>query len=354
MRVLRFIVAIILLATVFAIAPEQRTGRVTVRAQDTCDNTISDFRSAIRRCGGLRHNYACYGRRSINPYLTLGAQENQFDYPGDKLSLKFFDAITTEDEGVAVVVLRSSTKEPVKLVFYGMTWATTSNYSYNPPAITVDAEGGLQCEQLPSGVLAQTSEGTGSVVINNVEIQLASEVLITPSGARPCPLTSTSRLQPGVRARVAYTDGTPTRLRAEPMGRIIDLMPEGEDYQMDILEGPRCTTEFTWWKVRTQDGQLGWVAEGTFFTHFLEPVSGSGHTGDYMTITRLSGKVEYRPQGGTFRELRSGQQIIVDFSGPRPIIYGPYPAPAEILGSELLEKTRDELEVMDTTGITID
>jgi len=353
MRTLRFSIIVLLAIIVLTIVPAHNIGPSTASAQ-TCENTINDFRSSIRRCGGMLYNYACYGRNSINPYLTAGAQDSDFDYPGDKLSLKFFDAITTDNEGVAVVVLRSPQKSPVKLVFYGLTWATTSDYDFDPPALEVEADGGLRCENLPSGVLAQTSEGSGSVIINNIEIRLASEVLITPTGDRACPLTSTSRLKVGMRVRVAYTDGTPTRLREQPMGRIIDLMPEGENYQMDILEGPRCTPEFTWWRVRTQDGQQGWVAEGTPRAHFLEPVSAPMYNGEWMTITRLSGNVEYRTLGGSFRTLGPGQQIVVDYSPTTPLVYGPYPAPPIITGSGVVGEMGDELDVMQVSRGTID
>jgi hypothetical protein len=246
-------------------------------------------------------------------------------------------------------VLRPTNKTPVKLVFYGSTWTTTSDFRADPPFLQVKADGSLDCESIPSGVLATTTGGTGNVIINNVELQLASEVLITPTGSSACPLAADSRLQQNMSARVAsFADGTPTRLRDEPLGRVIDLLPEGTNYRVDIIDGPRCTPGLTWWRVQTQEGQVGWVAEGTSSNYFIEPVSTPAYSGDWMTITYLSGNVQYRPIGGAFRSLGAGQQIVVDFSPAVPVIYGPYPAPQQITGSRLVQDMGSTLEAMRT------
>ncbi|GAB4333263.1 MAG: hypothetical protein Kow00117_17260 [Phototrophicales bacterium] len=79
-----------------------------------------------------------------------------------------------------------------------------------------------------------------------------------------------SRLQIGMRARVAFTDGTQLRLRRDPGGEQLGSLNGGE--QFNITGGPVCLGEVTWWRLRMDDGRIGWVAEGDTETYYVEPV----------------------------------------------------------------------------------
>lgn len=79
-----------------------------------------------------------------------------------------------------------------------------------------------------------------------------------------------SRVDAGDNASVAYTDGSNMRIRQAPgfSQSILDKVPEGT--QLKILDGPECADGSTWWKIRTKDGQEGWMAEYQDDTYLIE------------------------------------------------------------------------------------
>ena len=79
-----------------------------------------------------------------------------------------------------------------------------------------------------------------------------------------------SRLAVGNTARAANT-GTPLRLRDAPNGTWLQDLPNGTVVQ--IVGGPQCTGDYTWWHIRLTDGTLGWSAEGDTTEYFLESAS---------------------------------------------------------------------------------
>jgi hypothetical protein len=93
-------------------------------------------------------------------------------------------------------------------------------------------------------------------------------------GALSCLFDQTvpARLEVGARARVTFTDGTPSRLRAEPGldGTEIAQMAEGTEFS--VIGGPWCADEYRWWQLELDDGMIGWSAEGDAEDYFLEPV----------------------------------------------------------------------------------
>ncbi len=80
------------------------------------------------------------------------------------------------------------------------------------------------------------------------------------------------RLEPGVRARVTFTDGTPLRLRRDPgkSGEVLKMIPEGTEFI--VLEGPQCVDQGAWWWIETDNGISGWVLEGENSVYFVEPL----------------------------------------------------------------------------------
>jgi hypothetical protein len=93
-------------------------------------------------------------------------------------------------------------------------------------------------------------------------------------GALSCLFDETlpARLEVGARARVTFTDGTPSRLRAEPGldGAEIAQMAEGTEFS--VIGGPWCADNYRWWQLELDDGAIGWSAEGDAEDYFLEPV----------------------------------------------------------------------------------
>ena len=84
--------------------------------------------------------------------------------------------------------------------------------------------------------------------------------------------TLPSQLAVGLTGQVAFTDGTPSRLRSAPdrYSAQIALMAEGTPFT--VLDGPTCMDGYRWWQLSLSDGTLGWAAEADTTTYFLEPL----------------------------------------------------------------------------------
>lgn len=113
------------------------------------------------------------------------------------------------------------------------------------------------------------------VEIDEAKTQLLVSKLTQPATATPvvCPGSLKSRLTPEARARVAFTDGTNMRIRAEAgfAQKTIASVPEGT--LLTVQGGPMCVDSVTWWRIRIKDGQEGWMAEYQNEVYLLEPYS---------------------------------------------------------------------------------
>lgn len=58
------------------------------------------------------------------------------------------------------------------------------------------------------------------------------------------------------------------RVRSAPGGEQIGFVETGESF--DVIDGPLCQDNISWWQVRTQSGIIGWTAEGVEGEAFLE------------------------------------------------------------------------------------
>lgn len=65
---------------------------------------------------------------------------------------------------------------------------------------------------------------------------------------------------PGGRAVVQGTGVQQLRLRAGPGLDKEMLCTLPDDTKLMVLEGPELADGYTWWKVQTDDGLVGWVA----------------------------------------------------------------------------------------------
>lgn len=86
-----------------------------------------------------------------------------------------------------------------------------------------------------------------------------------------CPGAPPSQVFGGVIGRVTFTDGSPLNMRAEPTtgATILQVLAEGATFT--VIGGPVCAANFTWWQISLPGGTIGWVAEGTVDTYFIEP-----------------------------------------------------------------------------------
>jgi hypothetical protein len=120
----------------------------------------------------------------------------------------------------------------------------------------------------------QSSNLLQFIIRNEARAELArypGNIKTSDQGA--CPGTLKSRIKTGMKARVTFTNGTPTRIRSKPLRDkstwLADL-PEGT--KMQVVDGPRCIDGWVWWKVETENGYKGWVSEGDQVTWFIEPI----------------------------------------------------------------------------------
>ncbi len=91
---------------------------------------------------------------------------------------------------------------------------------------------------------------------------------------RPFPECPESRLHVGDQTQVIYSSLLCSHLRSEPnteSGKIIDCLEPG--VSMTIIGGPQCREGRVWWKVETENGNVGWMAEGDGIETWLAPPS---------------------------------------------------------------------------------
>ncbi len=102
-----------------------------------------------------------------------------------------------------------------------------------------------------------------------------STIESTSSPGVPCPgAVYASRLHVGDKATVSTDPPQANRVRSEPSvnGAILGYIQPGEE--VSILEGPGCSSNWFWWRVRsTTTGLEGWTAEGDENGYWLVPVT---------------------------------------------------------------------------------
>lgn len=88
-----------------------------------------------------------------------------------------------------------------------------------------------------------------------------------------CTGTLAPRLEIGDAGRVTFREGSRLRLRtgAGIGAGIILNMAEGTSFT--VLNGPVCMNGYNWWQIQLATGVIGWSAEASRSTYFLEPLS---------------------------------------------------------------------------------
>lgn len=101
-----------------------------------------------------------------------------------------------------------------------------------------------------------------------------------------------TRLETGSPAQ-GINNGVPLHLRAEPDLNSIEFLqiPEGEEFI--IIDGPACVngTDYRrFWQLQLNDGTVGWAAEASTNSYFLEPLPETGlSTSDFIGVASLYG-----------------------------------------------------------------
>jgi hypothetical protein len=127
--------------------------------------------------------------------------------------------------------------------------------------------------------ISETKSGAASLGINlqpahlfNITLQVLKGENKAWGHGLSCPGAPPIRLEVGKNACTADIHPDTLRVRSAPT-----IFPENVLFRLDsgtrqhVLEGPYCADGYTWFKVVSEDGEGGWVAEGSLQNYFLEP-----------------------------------------------------------------------------------
>ncbi|MEO1286397.1 MAG: SH3 domain-containing protein, partial [Chloroflexota bacterium] len=118
------------------------------------------------------------------------------------------------------------------------------------------------------------------------------------------PLASPPTLAIGNSARITTTDGDRSNMRSGA-GTNFDIVARLNDGDIvTLLEGPIDDGTFTWWRVRTVDGQEGWVVQSADNVQVLVPTSNTTNPPVRATDTSSSST-----------EITIGAEVIVTQAG---------------------------------------
>jgi hypothetical protein len=113
----------------------------------------------------------------------------------------------------------------------------------------------------------------GAVSITGSRLPTATPTIDPNISEEPvCDNGFVSRLAVGMTARVSEFPPYANRVRAKPEkdAEMIGSIEPGEP--ITILEGPECTEDWVWWKVKSiETGLIGWTAEGDKDEYWLTP-----------------------------------------------------------------------------------
>ncbi|PWU23023.1 hypothetical protein C5B42_04425, partial [Candidatus Cerribacteria bacterium 'Amazon FNV 2010 28 9'] len=109
-----------------------------------------------------------------------------------------------------------------------------------------------------------------------------------PSGGTTvCPDAPTS-IMVGITHGRSTLGGAPLKLHSSPGGSQIGTIQNGQEF--DIIDGPQCANQTVWWKIKTSNGNIGWVAEGDTTSQYIEPygTQPQPQIGDVLTCDGLA------------------------------------------------------------------
>jgi len=87
-----------------------------------------------------------------------------------------------------------------------------------------------------------------------------------------CPHAPDTRVKEGDQIIVARLMDN-LRIRSEPTINSEKIGSLTTGAKLIILGGPSCADNYLWWLIKTENGLIGWVAEGSRENYYLEPVS---------------------------------------------------------------------------------
>ena len=116
----------------------------------------------------------------------------------------------------------------------------------------------------------QVLQGSETPVVTLTEIIILTPTP-TPTAWQACPNAFFSHLRVGMKVKLSEDPPLPNRVResANTTAKIVGMIQPGEI--VEILDGPGCSNNWVWWKIRKSDGVIGWTAEGDGQNYWLLP-----------------------------------------------------------------------------------
>jgi heat shock protein HslJ len=104
-------------------------------------------------------------------------------------------------------------------------------------------------------------------------------------GSNICPKTLPSILMPGRQGRVSNESSDSIRVRAEAgfQAEQVGLVPPGGYF--DVIDGPQCVDGVAWFHVNADNGVQGWMAEGSSYEYWVQPIVSDAQNESGPTIT---------------------------------------------------------------------
>lgn len=101
--------------------------------------------------------------------------------------------------------------------------------------------------------------GDGNLVVFVEKDVLIAETYGTSSSS--CPGAPPQQIVVGERAYICTeSEGVRVRLVAGVLGEELTRLSPGTSFK--VVKGPRCSDNWSWWRIRTGDGIVGWISEG--------------------------------------------------------------------------------------------
>lgn len=87
-----------------------------------------------------------------------------------------------------------------------------------------------------------------------------------------CPGAPSTRMEIGMKARVTFRNNSALALRNQPsLSKSSFIKDLSEGTKFTVIGGPECYFSFTWWKIETKAGAVGWSAEGNEKEYYMQP-----------------------------------------------------------------------------------
>jgi hypothetical protein len=109
---------------------------------------------------------------------------------------------------------------------------------------------------------------SGNAVPVTDNLNIAPAVSNRPPAS--CPGAPPFRLQVGQSGRVTPGDANNLRAQGASNAQIVGTLRGGDTFA--VVGGPTCSGGMTYWQVN-HNGQVGWTAEGTNTSYWLEPTN---------------------------------------------------------------------------------